>query len=49
MIDDVFQLAGKLLAYGMVFGFAVGAFLVLATSAFCAVVHTIAKVMNGGR
>lgn len=46
MMEDIIQAAGELLGYGMVFGFAVGAFLVLATSGLCSVLHSFKKIVS---
>ncbi len=39
----------EVLGTGLVFGLFASVFLVLATSAVCAVVHTLKSVMSGGR
>ncbi len=46
MTDTVIQAAGELLGYGMVLGFAIGAFLTLATAGLCSVVHMLKHAMS---
>lgn len=46
MTEAIIQAAGELLGYGMVLGFAGGAFLVLVTAGLCSVVHTLKHVIS---
>ncbi len=46
MTNAVIQAAGELLGYGMVLGFAVGSFVVLATAGLCSVVHMLKHAMS---
>ncbi len=46
MTEAIIRAAGELMGYGMVLGFAVGAFVVLATAGLCSVVHMLKHAMS---
>ncbi len=46
MTEEIIRAAGELMGYGMVLGFAIGAFLTLATAGLCSVVHMLKHAMS---
>lgn len=48
-MKEAMEFGVQLLGLGIAFGFAGSVLVVMATSAVCAVVHTLKSVMSGGR